>query len=78
MPVMQKPIVGTWYVNQTGMMFKVRMVGFSGPHPTSVALEYLEGATQVITLLDWQSLDVSVRAWIPPLNRSRTFDQPRH
>lgn len=78
MPVMQKPIVGTWYVNQTGMMFKVRMLGFSGSRPASVVIEYLEGVTQVITLGDWHTLDVSAHAWIPSLDRTRSVDQPRH
>lgn len=78
MPVMQRPIVGTWYVNQTGMMLKVRMLGFAGKQVSSVVIEYLEGNTQVVTLHDWQSMELSVHAWIPPFHRTRMFDQPRH
>lgn len=78
MSLMQKPIVGTWYVNPTGMMLKVRMIGIAGKRLSDVVIEYVEGNTQVITIDDWQMLDVTVHAWIPPFHHARLFDKPKH
>jgi len=60
MPMMQMPIIGAWYVNPTGMMFKVRMLGYSLTGPTDVVIEYVEGTTQVVSIQDWRSLDIYV------------------
>lgn len=78
MSLMQKPIVGTWYVNPIGTMFKVRMLGIKGKRLSHVVIEYAEGNTQIISIHGWQMLDVSVHAWIPPFHRARLFDKPKH
>ena len=65
MSMMQSPVVGTWYVNPTGMMFKVRMLGYTRSRPTDVVIEYVEGTTQVVSIQDWQSLDIDVHTRIP-------------
>jgi hypothetical protein len=77
MSMMQRPIVGTWYVNPTGMMFKVRMLGYSLTGPTNVVIEYVEGTTQVVSIQDWQSLDVDVHSRMPAYGPQRA-DLPSH
>ena len=77
MSMMQRPIVGAWYVNSTGMMFKVRMLGYSLTEPTDVVIEYVEGTTQVVSIQDWQSLDINVHTRIPVFNPLWS-DHPSH
>jgi hypothetical protein len=77
MSMMQRPIVGTWYVNPTGMMFRVRLLGYSLTGPTDVVIEYVEGTTQVVSIQDWQSLDISVHTRVPAYSPHRA-DRPGH
>lgn len=65
MSMMQRPIVGAWYVNPTGMVFKVRMLGYSLTEPTDVVIEYVEGTTQVVSIQDWLSLDIKFHRRLP-------------
>ena len=58
-----KPIVNRWYVNKTGKLFKVRLLGFSGKKLTSVLLEYFEGNTLLINSYEWKSLDLNLHNW---------------
>lgn len=58
--LMQQPKPGYWYINRTGKLMKVKMVLFGDAGPETVLLQYVEGPTVMISMSDWQCLDLVV------------------
>lgn len=44
----QDPIVGSWFVNQTGQLIKVKLVMFDEEKMHRVLIQYLDGSTKLI------------------------------
>jgi hypothetical protein len=57
---LNQPIPGYWYINRTGKLMKVRMVGYAGENMYSVLIEYPEGTRRSISIRDWQCLDLII------------------
>lgn len=57
---LQQPLPGYWYINRTGKLMKVKMVMLGHEGIESILLEYIEGATQTISIEDWQCLDLVI------------------
>ena len=53
------PIVGTWFVNQTGKLLKVRMLIFSDKKLQRVLVQYLDGTTHSVKVDDWFCLKLN-------------------
>jgi len=58
--LMQQPKPGDWYINRTGKLMKVKMVLLGATGPETVLLQYVEGLTVMISMSDWQCLDLVV------------------
>ncbi len=52
----QEPVPNAWYTNLTGQLFKVRMLSYGQDGLTSIVIEYLEGAQQIINRQEWVCL----------------------
>lgn len=59
MTIQQTPRIGTWYVNMTGKLMKVRMLLYFHGVLSAVAIEYLDGHNALIQVDDWNCLDLS-------------------
>jgi len=55
-----KPIVGSWYVNKTGKLMKVRMLLFSNDRITTIMIEFLDGMRLNVDYNAWRYLDLDV------------------
>ena len=55
-----EPIPGYWYINRTGKLMKVKMVGYEGNQPANVLIQFQEGNTRLININDWRCLDLIV------------------
>ena len=53
------PIAGSWYINKTGQLFKVKLIGYTGSDVKSITLEYLNGLSKKISVEDWNYLELS-------------------
>ena len=62
MAILQEPVVGAWYLNQTGKLMKVRMLLFSERRVARVLIEYLDGSTQSVDIQAWNFLDLNVKS----------------
>ncbi len=61
----RRPIPGSYYVNLTGQLVKVRVVLYVGGAPRRVAFEYLDGSRVNVSLDEWDWLDLSCyRKWL--------------
>ncbi len=60
MSIQQKPVVGSWYVNLTGQLFKVWAVSYTGSRLSKVAVEYLNGTRMVVDIDQWDLLDLEI------------------
>ena len=49
----QDPTVGTWFVNQTGQLIKVKLLMFDDVQLQRVLIQYLDGTTKLINKKDW-------------------------
>lgn len=58
---MQSPVVGTWYVNQTGKLIKVRMLLYVRDGLQNVMVEYLDGSLALVSADDWYCLKLNKR-----------------
>ena len=56
-----EPVVGTWYVNQTGKLFKVKLLVFNEQDLGTVFVQYLDGSTKKMTQGDWACLKLNKR-----------------
>lgn len=61
MAILQEPIVGSWYLNQTGKLMKVRMLMFTERHLSKVMIEYLDSSVKIVDIEAWNFLDLNVR-----------------
>jgi hypothetical protein len=61
MAILQEPIVGSWYLNQTGKLMKVRMLMFTGQRLAKVMIEYLDSSVNIVDIEAWNFLDLNVR-----------------
>ena len=55
----QDPEVGTWFVNQTGQLMKVKLVMFAEEKLHRVLIQYLDGTTKLIKEEDWFHLKLN-------------------
>ena len=55
----QEPIVGTWFVNMTGQLIRVKLLMFSNNTLHRVLVQYLDGSTKSINHDDWRSLKLN-------------------
>lgn len=55
----QNPAVGTWFVNQTGQLMKVKLVMFTEERLQRVLIQYLDGSTKLIKEEDWFNLKLN-------------------
>lgn len=62
MAILQEPVIGAWYLSQTGKLMKVRMLLYSGRQIARVMIEYLDGSTQHVDIHAWNFLDLNVKA----------------
>jgi hypothetical protein len=62
MAILQEPVIGAWYLSQTGKLMKVRMLLYSGHQIARVLIEYLDGSTQHVAIDAWNFLDLNVKA----------------
>lgn len=61
MAILQEPIVGSWYLNQTGKLMKVRMLMFTEQRLSKVMIEYLDSSVKIVDIDAWNFLDLNVR-----------------
>lgn len=61
MAILQEPVVGSWYLNQTGKLMKVRMLMYVEKLLSKVMIEYLDGSFNVVDINAWNFLDLNVR-----------------
>jgi hypothetical protein len=61
MAILQEPVVGSWYLNQTGKLMKVRMLMFTERRLSKVMIEYLDSSVKVVDIDAWNFLDLNVR-----------------
>jgi hypothetical protein len=57
----REPIVGTWFVNQTGKLFKVKMIVISEHLLQKVMVEYLDGTKRTIKAAEWYCLKLNIQ-----------------
>ena len=57
---LHEPKPGYWYINRTGKLMKVKMVIHGAEGVSTVLIQYVEGATQTISIDDWRCLDLVV------------------
>ena len=55
----QDPIVGSWFVNLTGQLIKVKLVIFNHEKLQRVLIQYLDGNTKLINHDDWSYLKLN-------------------
>ena len=55
----QDPVVGSWFVNLTGQLIKVRLVMFDDQSMHRVLIQYLDGKTKLIDKDDWFCLKLN-------------------
>ena len=55
----QEPIVGTWFVNMTGQLIRVKLLMFSNNKLQRVLVQYLDGSTKSINSDDWLNLKLN-------------------
>ena len=56
---MQTPEIGSWYVNQTGQLLKVKMLVHDKQILNSVLIQYLDGNTRLVSIDDWLCLKLN-------------------
>lgn len=57
----REPTVGTWFVNQTGQLFKVKLLSLSGQRLQKVLVQYLDGTCKSIRADEWYCLKLNVQ-----------------
>jgi len=55
----QDPTVGSWFVNLTGQLIKVKFVMFNHDKLQCVLIQYLDGNTTLINHEDWTCLKLN-------------------
>ncbi len=55
-----KPEVGNWYMNVTGQLIKVWAVAYHETRLCSVVIEYLNGEKRIVSIGDWNRLDLEI------------------
>jgi hypothetical protein len=55
----QDPTVGSWFVNLTGQLIKVKLVMFNQDKLHRVLIQYLDGNTKLINHEDWSYLKLN-------------------
>lgn len=59
MTVAQHPAVGSWYLNQSGKLMKVKLLVYRADAVSRVLLEYLDGTRQCVNIDAWNFLDLN-------------------
>ena len=57
---LHEPVPGYWYINRTGKLMRVRFVSHGKNGVESILIQYIEGATQTISIEDWRCLDLVI------------------
>jgi hypothetical protein len=57
----REPIVGTWFVNLTGKLFKVKLLVYSKQSVHKVLVAYLDGTTRLINADEWYCLKLNIQ-----------------
>lgn len=57
---LSKPKPGYWYINRAGKLIKVRLVVHEAGLPAQVLFQFLEGGIEIVSIADWQCLDLMV------------------
>lgn len=60
MAILKEPIVGSWYLNQTGKLMKVRMLMFAQQSLSKVMIEYLDNSIMIVDIDAWNFLDLNM------------------
>lgn len=55
----QEPVVGTWFVNMTGQLIRVKLLMFSNNKLQRILVQYLDGSTKSINNNDWLNLKLN-------------------
>ncbi len=55
-----EPEVGNWYMNMTGQLIKVWALAYHRGRLTTVVIEFLNGERRILSLADWNRLDLEV------------------
>lgn len=53
------PIVGTWFVNVTGQLLKVKLLMFNDDKLHRVLIQYLDGSTRLVDDEEWFCLKLN-------------------
>ena len=56
------PVPGYWYINASGELIRVRLIGYDGSIPSTALIQYVDGTTCIIEIDDWQGLDILMPA----------------
>ena len=54
-----EPVVGSWFINRTGKLMKVKLILFRHEEPIKVMIEFIEGQRKVVTVNDWYCLELN-------------------
>jgi hypothetical protein len=60
MMVRHEPRAGSWYVNKTGKLMKVKLLLFNDEQLTKVLIEFLDGMRVTVNYDAWSNLDLDV------------------
>lgn len=55
----QDPTVGSWFVNLTGQLIKVKLLIFNKDKLQRILIQYLDGNTKLINHEDWLYLKLN-------------------
>jgi hypothetical protein len=52
------PVPGYWYINTSGKLIRVRLIGYVGLKACTVIIQYIDGLIRTIDIDDWHGLDI--------------------
>jgi len=55
----REPEVGSWFINRTGKLMKVKLIMFHHEQIEKVMIEYLEGVNKIVAIDDWYHLELN-------------------
>jgi len=55
----QEPEVGSWFVNRTGKLMKVKLIMYRHEMLQKVMIEFLEGEMKIVNIDDWYFLELN-------------------
>lgn len=57
----QEPEVGSWFVNRTGKLMKVKLIMYRHEIIQKVMIEFLEGEVKIVGIDDWYFLELNLQ-----------------